>query len=148
MSVYRILLADDHTLFRKGIKKLLCAEADIRVLGEATNGGEAVQKAVELRPDLVLIDVGMPGMSSFEAAALPHRANLDTSEDSKAPCTIGEARVRLRYVLDRQHRDNEHSANDDSHIQRVSCRRRQRLFLSPVVPCEWGYVPQMIDSTV
>jgi two-component system, NarL family, response regulator NreC len=68
MSLHRILLADDHTLFREGVNKLLGAEADLRVVGEAANAGEAVGKAAELHPDLVLIDVAMPGLSSFEAA--------------------------------------------------------------------------------
>jgi two-component system, NarL family, response regulator NreC len=68
MPPLRVLLADDHTLFRHGITNLLTSEPDIRVVGEAANGGAAVEKAVELRPDLVLMDVGMPGLSSFEAA--------------------------------------------------------------------------------
>ena len=64
----RILLADDHALFRQGVKSLLAAEADMQVVGEARNGGEAVELASELRPDVVLVDIGMPGLSSFEAA--------------------------------------------------------------------------------
>ena len=68
MASLRILLADDHTLFRHGIKNLLAAETDLQVVGEAANGGEAVTKAASLRPDLVLMDIGMPGLSSFEAA--------------------------------------------------------------------------------
>lgn len=67
MSRIRILLADDHTLFRQGIRTLITAESDMEVLGEASNGGEAVEKAGELRPDVVLMDIGMPGLSSFEA---------------------------------------------------------------------------------
>jgi two-component system, NarL family, response regulator NreC len=67
MSRIRILLADDHTLFRQGIKTLLGVEPDMQVIGEAANGNEAVERAEELRPDLVLMDVGMPGLSSFEA---------------------------------------------------------------------------------
>jgi two-component system, NarL family, response regulator NreC len=67
MNLYRVLLADDHALFREGIKNLLAAEPDIRVLGEVSNAADAVQKAAELHPDLVLIDIGMAGLSSFEA---------------------------------------------------------------------------------
>src|SRR4051812_7175916 len=66
-SKIRILLADDHTLFRQGIRNLLSTEADMEVINEACNGGEAVDKANELRPDVVLMDIGMPGLSSFEA---------------------------------------------------------------------------------
>ena len=67
MSKTRIMLADDHTLFRQGIRTLISAEADMEVVGEASNGSEAVDKAGELRPDVVLMDIGMPGLSSFEA---------------------------------------------------------------------------------
>ena len=67
MSKTRILLADDHTLFRQGIRTLLAAEADFEVAGEAVNGQDAVEKSIEVRPDVVLMDIGMPGLSSFEA---------------------------------------------------------------------------------
>jgi two-component system, NarL family, response regulator NreC len=67
MSKTRILLADDHTLFRQGIRTLLSAERDVEVIGEACDGGDAVNKSSDLRPDVVLIDIGMPGLSSFEA---------------------------------------------------------------------------------
>ncbi len=67
MSRIRILLTDDHTLFRQGINTLLSEESDIDVVGEAANGTEAVEKVTPLRPDVVLMDIGMPGLSSFEA---------------------------------------------------------------------------------
>ena len=67
MAKIRILLTDDHTLFRQGIRTLLSVESDLEIVGEAANGTEAVEKVTELRPDLVLMDIGMPGLSSFEA---------------------------------------------------------------------------------
>lgn len=67
MMKMRLLLTDDHTLFRQGLKTLIEAEYDMQVVGEAQEGGEAVSKAAELKPDLVLMDIGMPGLSSFEA---------------------------------------------------------------------------------
>src|SRR3982750_4315005 len=67
MAKIRIMLADDHTLFRQGIRTLISAEADMEVVGEAPNGGDAVEKAAETRPDVVLMDIGMAGLSSFEA---------------------------------------------------------------------------------
>jgi two-component system response regulator NreC len=67
MLKIRILLADDHTLFRQGMKTLISAETDLEVVAEVSNGGEAIEKAAELRPDVVLMDIAMPGFSSFEA---------------------------------------------------------------------------------
>src|SRR5256886_15274236 len=67
MAKIRILLTDDHTLFRQGIKTLIAAEADMEVVGEASNGTDSVTKAAETRPDVVLMDIGMTGLSSFEA---------------------------------------------------------------------------------
>jgi two-component system response regulator NreC len=63
----KVVIADDHTLFRQGIRNLLAHEADIEVIGEASNGNEALSLAESLRPDLILMDVSMPGLSSFEA---------------------------------------------------------------------------------
>jgi DNA-binding NarL/FixJ family response regulator len=67
MSKIRVLLTDDHTLFRQGIRTLLAAEPDIEVVGEAADAAQAVTLARQVRPDVVLMDIGMNGMSSFEA---------------------------------------------------------------------------------
>ncbi len=67
MAKIRVLLTDDHTLFRQGVRTLLAAEPDIEVAGEAVNAADAVALANEIRPDLVLMDIGMQGLSSFEA---------------------------------------------------------------------------------
>lgn len=78
MAKIRILLTDDHTLFRQGLKNLLAAEPDMEVIGEAANAREAVAKAAETRPDIVLMDIGMPGLSSFEAARQIRKERPDT----------------------------------------------------------------------
>jgi len=78
MSKIRILLTDDHMLFRQGIRTLLSAEPDIEVVGEAGNASEAVILAGQLRPDVVLMDIGMAGMSSFEATRLIRKDRPDT----------------------------------------------------------------------
>ena len=72
------MLADDHTLFRQGIRTLISAEADMEVVGEASNGGDAVEKANEVRPDVVLMDIGMPGLSSFEATRQIKKSRPET----------------------------------------------------------------------
>ncbi|MGE5648414.1 MAG: response regulator [Acidobacteriota bacterium] len=78
MSNIRVLLADDHTLFRQGIRNLLSTEPDMQVVGEVSNAGDAMQKASELRPDVILMDIGMPGFSSFEATRNIKKAVPDT----------------------------------------------------------------------
>jgi DNA-binding NarL/FixJ family response regulator len=65
--VIQVLLADDQTLIRQGIRLLLEIEADIRVVGQAANGMEAIQQVESLRPDVVLMDVRMPEMDGVEA---------------------------------------------------------------------------------
>jgi DNA-binding NarL/FixJ family response regulator len=63
----RILVAEDHPLFRKGVISLLNSVPDFEVVGEVATGEEAVERAVELHPDLVLMDLKMPGMGGIEA---------------------------------------------------------------------------------
>src|SRR6266576_1233867 len=78
MSKIRILLTDDHTLFRQGIRTLIAAEPDLEVTGEASSGSDAVTLAAQLRPDIVLMDIGMNGMSSFEATRQIRKERAET----------------------------------------------------------------------
>jgi DNA-binding NarL/FixJ family response regulator len=79
MAKIRVLLTDDHTLFRQGIRTLLSAEPDLEVVGEAANAFESVTAARQLRPDVVLMDIGMNGMSSFEATRQIRKERLETN---------------------------------------------------------------------
>ena len=67
MAKIRILVTDDHALIRGGIVGLLNAQPDMEVVGEAGNGEEAIQKTAALTPDVVLMDIGMPGISGLDA---------------------------------------------------------------------------------
>ncbi len=69
MKNIRILLADDHSLFRKGVAAALAGQPGLQVVGEASDGLEAVAMARELAPDLVLMDVSMPKMNGLKAIA-------------------------------------------------------------------------------
>jgi DNA-binding NarL/FixJ family response regulator len=63
----RLLLVDDHEVVRSGIRALLDAQAGMQVVGEAGSGEEAVRAACDLMPDVVLMDITMPGMDGLEA---------------------------------------------------------------------------------
>jgi len=64
----RILIADDHETVRKGVRSLLTSHENVEVCGEAANGQEAVRKALELKPDLVILDLAMPVLDGLGAA--------------------------------------------------------------------------------
>lgn len=67
MEKIKVFLADDHTVLRAGLRMLLDAEADIKVVGEAADGEEAVRRIGDSEPDVVLMDITMPGMDGLEA---------------------------------------------------------------------------------
>jgi DNA-binding NarL/FixJ family response regulator len=67
MKKIRILLADDHAVLRAGIRALLEAQPDLEVIGEAGDGQTAVQRAREFQPDVVVMDIGMPGLDGLAA---------------------------------------------------------------------------------
>lgn len=67
MSRIKILVADDHALLREGIIAILKLHDDVEVVGEASDGMDAIQKALKLKPDIVLMDIAMPGLGGLEA---------------------------------------------------------------------------------
>jgi len=73
-----ILLADDHTIVRQGLAKLLDGDTNLCVIGEARNGREAVSKAEELKPDVVLMDIAMPVLNGIEATRQIKKASRNT----------------------------------------------------------------------
>jgi two-component system response regulator NreC len=72
MNPIRVLLADDHTLIRAGLRMVVSSQPDFIVVGEANHGREAVALAEQLRPDVVVMDVGMPSLNGIEACRQVH----------------------------------------------------------------------------
>lgn len=87
----RVVVADDHLLVRAGITTLLEDIPDVEVVGEAADGAEAVKRVAELNPDVLFLDLTMPGMSGFEALA-----------------QINESQPRVRVVILSMHETAEH----------------------------------------
>jgi two-component system response regulator NreC len=93
----KIILADDHTVVREGLKHLIDAESDMKVIGEAADGNDAVAQVRKLQPDVIVMDLSMPGLSGTLAA-----------REIKAGCpgvkivalTVHEERVYVRELLE------------------------------------------------
>ena len=73
----RILICDDHSLFREGVKTILSAQPEMEIVGEASDGLQAVEMTIALRPDLVLMDISMPLLKGFDAVRRIHRTLPD-----------------------------------------------------------------------
>ncbi|HEY2646133.1 MAG TPA: response regulator transcription factor [Candidatus Acidoferrales bacterium] len=78
MKALRILIADDHDLLRRGVKTLLLSQPGWEVCGEAKTGREAVAKAEQFKPDIVVLDIGMPDLNGVEAAKRIRKASANT----------------------------------------------------------------------
>jgi DNA-binding NarL/FixJ family response regulator len=89
MSKIRIVLADDHSVVRQGFRRILEAQADMEIVGEASNGREALESAAKLSPDVVVMDVAMPELNGIEATR-----------------RMGEAAPRTRVLALSMHKDS------------------------------------------
>src|SRR4051794_2210049 len=97
MAKLHILLADDHAVVREGLKRLIDAEAGMRVIAEASDGGEAIEKAVKLCPDIAVLDVSMAQMNGAEAT---RRLRIDCPSTRVLALTVHEDTSYLRELLD------------------------------------------------
>lgn len=93
MKQIKIVLADDHSLVRDGIKVLLESESDLQVIGEASNGQEAISMVNERKPNILIIDIRMPVMNGIEAVEILNRQNTDTK------CIILSMHDSEEYIL-------------------------------------------------
>ncbi|HEU0123379.1 MAG TPA: response regulator transcription factor [Bryobacteraceae bacterium] len=127
----RIVLVDDHTVVRKGIRMILSAQPDLEVVAEAKNGLEAVEEAERTQPDVVIMDVNMEGLNGIEGAR-----------------RIGEISPRTRVLALSMHRDAVYvremlragakgylvkDADDDALLDAVRAVARGEAYLSPSV---------------
>jgi len=104
-STTRILIADDHGVVREGLRAVLGSESDMEVVGEAATGKEVVERAAELRPDVILMDIQMPELNGIEATRRIIEANPDVGvvvltmfEDDDSVFSVMRAGAR-GYVL-------------------------------------------------
>ena len=97
MKKLRILVADDHGLIRRGARAILNSRQGWRVVGEATNGREAVEKAIELKPDVAVVDIGMPEFDGVEVTRQIREAVPNTKV---LVLTMHESDQMVRLALD------------------------------------------------
>jgi DNA-binding NarL/FixJ family response regulator len=96
LSKLKILLADDHAVVRDGLKVLINAEPDMEVIGEAKDGRVAVQKIIELRPDVAIIDISMPELNGIQAT---ERIKQECPEVKVLALTVHEEKGYLDQLL-------------------------------------------------
>lgn len=95
-DVVRVVLVDDHPVVREGLKQLVNAQPDMRVIGEADDGVSACEIAKQLQPDVVVMDLSMPNMSGAEATA---RVRRDSRVTRVLALTVHEERLYLTQLL-------------------------------------------------
>lgn len=131
MPSIRVLLADDHKLMRSGLRLLVEQQPEFRVVGEAGDGRQAVALAVELKPDVAVLDIGMPELNGIEAAhqiteQLPETAVVMLSMHSDESYVLRALKAGARgYLL-------KDSAEADL-VQAILAVREGKSFFSPAV---------------
>lgn len=143
-SSTRILLADDHPMVRRGVRSLLETREGWEICGEACSGTEAIEKVKCLKPDIVIMDISMPGMKGFEAVRAVHAFDphigilMLTMHDSKDIfCGAIEAGAHA-YVLK--------SDLDERLIEAVEALCENRAFFSPNISTTATGVPATIEG--
>ncbi len=131
METLRILIADDHGLVRRGARELLSSRRGWTVVGEAANGREALEKAIELKPDVAVIDISMPDLDGVEVARQIREAVPDTKV---LVLTMHESEQMVRRALDAGARGYLLKSDlTDSLIKAVKAVAQGKHFLAPKV---------------
>jgi two-component system response regulator NreC len=131
MARIRILIADDHAVLRTGLRMLIGSQRDLDVVGEASDGDEAVRKAAALRPDVALVDISMPGSGGIKAierireAAPATRVLVLTMHDMPAYLRAALAAGAAGYVVKR--------AADSALLAAIRDVHRGRTVLDPAL---------------
>jgi DNA-binding NarL/FixJ family response regulator len=127
----RILLVDDHSVVRQGFRMILQAQADMEVVGEASNGREAVEQAAKLQPDIAVIDVSMPELNGIEAT----RRIADTSPRTRVlALSMHKDAVYVREILRAGARGYLLKDSDEGDlVAAVRAVSRGEGFLSPAI---------------
>ena len=131
MAAIRILIADDHPVFRFGLRALCLAEPDLELVGEAQSGAEAVARAAALQPDVVVMDLNMPGLNGVEAtrrivATSPHIGVLVVTMFEDDDSVFAAMRAGARgYLLKGE--------SEDKLMEALEALSRHQPYFSPSV---------------
>lgn len=128
-NVRRLLIAEDHAILREGLRALLASTPELEVVGEAGDGKEAIERARELEPDVVLMDLSMPNMNGTEAIRAIKRRQPQTKIIA---LTVHKSEEHVRATLDAG--ADGYVLKDDSHLDLINainsvCSRK--TYLSP-----------------
>ena len=151
----RILLVDDHTLFRSGLKALLSRQPDFEIVGEASDGLEGVKLVEQLKPDLVLLDLDMPVMNGTEALAQMLAANRELpvvmltvsedAEDLKEAFVLGARGYLVKNI------DAEYLVNSVRQVvagESVMSPEMTSKFVNGIRAKHWSLMPEVRPETV
>jgi two-component system, NarL family, response regulator NreC len=127
----RIVLADDHAVIRRGLRLVLLEQSDFEVVGEANDGREAVRLAETLQPDVVVLDISMPGLNGIEAARQisakqPNTALVVLSMHSDEGYVLRALKAGVRGYLLKE-------SPESDFIQAIHCVSQGKAFFSPAV---------------
>ena len=131
MELIRVLIADDHRFYREGVRALLADSRDVEVLGEAASGDEAIARAEALQPDVVLMDLKMPGINGIEATrrvvgASPHVGVLVVTMYDDDDSVFAAMRAGARGYL---HKD----ADQEDLLRAIQAVSRGEAIFSPAI---------------